>query len=321
MELLSPAGLLVAAAVVVPLAALLVLQGRSRRVRALLGLGDPGRRDWGIPAAALVAFAVLIALAAAQPAMTRTTTEPVRTDTEAFFVVDISRSMLAAAAPGAPRRIDRAKRDAVELRNAIPAVPAGIASLTDRALPHLYPSTDRDVFAQAMRLVIDVEHPPPLAPGARATAFDPLEIFAGSDLFFSPRARRRVLVVLSDAELRATDASLLAARVRDGRPLRIVFVHIWAPGERIFDGRGRPEAAYRADPASGPQLRQLARLLGATAVEEADLGDAVDAVRAAAGGGGATRRVERVETLSLAPYAVLLSLVPLALLLWRRNVA
>ena len=321
MELLSPAGALVALAVAAPLVALLVLERRARAVRGVLGLGEPGRRSWAIPAAALVAFAALVALAAAQPAMTRTTAKPVRTDAEAFFVVDISRSMLASAGPRGDRRIARAKRAAIELRDAIADVPAGIATLTDRALPHLYPSTDRDVFAEAMRRVVDVEHPPPLAPGARATSFDPLEIFAGTDLFFSPRAERRIVVVLSDAETRATDASLLAARVRDGAPLQIVFVHVWQEGERIYDRRGRPEAAYRADPLSRSQLAELARLLGAETVEERDVSGAIDAVRTAAGPSTGTRSVDRVETLALAPYALLCSLVPLALLLWRRNVA
>jgi hypothetical protein len=318
-DFLTPEGAAVALAVVAPLAALLMLVRRARVVRGVLGLRAPERPEWVLPAAALAAFAGLVGVAAAQPAVTETKREAVRTDVEAFFVVDTSRSMLAASGPNGERRIDRAKAAAVELRDAIGDVPAGIASLTDRALPHLYPSADGQVFAQTMRRVVDVEHPPPLAPGARATSFDPLESFAGSDLFFTPTVERRVVVVLSDAELRQTDASLLAARIKDGEPLRVVFVHVWDDGERIFAADGTPEAAYRADPTSTTQLAEVARLLGATTLGEDELDSAVTAVRAAVGVGGATRRVQRVETVALAPYAILASFVPLGLLLWRRN--
>ena len=318
-DFLTPEGAAVALAVVAPLAALLVLVRRARVIRGVLGLRAPERPEWIVPAAALAAFAGLVGVAAAQPAVTETRREAVRTDVEAFFVIDTSRSMLAASGEDGERRIDRAKAAAIALRNAIGDVPAGIASLTDRALPHLYPSADKQVFAQTMRRVVDVEHPPPLAPGARATSFDPLESFAGSDLFFSPTVDRRVVVVLSDAEVRRTDASLLAARIKDGAPLRVVFVHVWDDGEQIFSRDGTPEAAYRADPTSGPQLVELARLLEARTAGEGELDAAANAVRAAAGVGGATRRVERVETVALAPYAILASFVPLALLLWRRN--
>ena len=318
-DFLTPEGAAVALAVVAPLVALLVLVRRAQVVRAVLGLRAPERPEWIVPAVALAAFAVLVGAAAAQPAVTETRREAVRTDVEAFFVVDTSRSMLAASQQGAERRIDRAKAAAVRLRDAIGDVPAGIASLTDRALPHLYPSADKQVFAQTMRRVVDVERPPPLAPGARATSFDPLEAFAGSDLFFSPTVDRRVVVVLSDGELRQTDASLLAARIKDGAPLRIVFVHVWDDGERIFARDGTPEVAYRADPTSATQLAALSRLLGATTAGEDELDAAARAVRAAAGGGGPTRRVERVQTVALAPYAILASFVPLGLLLWRRN--
>ena len=318
-DFLSPEGAVVALAVAAPLGALLVLTRRARGVRTVLGLRAPERPEWLVPAVALGAFAALVGVAAAQPAMTETRIESVRTDVEAFFLVDTSRSMLAASAPGGETRIERAKEAALELREAVGDVPAGIASLTDRALPHLYPSSDRGVFAQTMRRVVDVEHPPPLAPGARATSFDPLESFAGSDLFFSPNVDRRVVVVISDAELRETDASLLASRIRDGAPLQVVFVHVWGAGERIFGADGRPETAYRADPRSGPELAELARLLRAPTAREDELDAAADAVRAAVGRRGETQRVERVETVALAPYAILASFAPLGLLLWRRN--
>ncbi|HSC91605.1 MAG TPA: VWA domain-containing protein [Gaiellaceae bacterium] len=316
---LSPAGALVVLAVVLPLAATALLERRARVARSALGLAAPGRRGWLVPALCAVAVAALAAAAAAQPAVTRSVSQPVRTDAEVFFLVDTSRSMLASSAPGAETRIARAKDVAVELREAVADVPAGIVSLTDRPLPHLYPTADAEVFEQTMRRAVQVEHPPPLAPGARATTFEPLEVFSGSDLFFSPRARRRLLVVLTDGESRPYDVSLLGARVLDGAPLQVVLVHVWQAGERIFDRRGTPERAYRSDPASGPQLVQLARALRGVVASEDDLGAAATSVRRAAGDARATRSVTHVETTSLAPYAVLLAFAPLAVLLWRRN--
>ena len=117
-DFLSPEGAVVALAVAAPLAALLVLTRRARGVRAVLGLRAPERPEWLVPAVALGAFAGLVGVAAAQPAMTETRTEAVRTDVEAFFVVDTSRSMLAASAPGGETRIERAKEAALTLREA-----------------------------------------------------------------------------------------------------------------------------------------------------------------------------------------------------------
>jgi hypothetical protein len=317
-DFLSPAGALVALAVALPLAATALLERRARVVRGVLGLAEPGGRSWVVPAAAAGAVAVLAGAAAAQPAVTRTTSQPVRGDVEAFFLLDTSRSMLAAAAPGAPARIDRAKELAVELRDAVADVPAGIASLTDRPLPHLYPTPDADVFEQTMRRVLQVEHPPPLAPGVRATTFEPIEVFSGSDLFFS-QGVRRLLVVLTDGESRPYDPSLLGSRVRAGAPLEVVLVHVWDDGERVFDEDGTPERAYRADASSRAALALLARELRGTVAAEDDPGAAADAIRRAAGDAPAVRSVTHVETTSLAPWAVLLAFVPLAVLLLHRN--
>ena len=70
----------------------------------------------------------------------------VRTDAEAFVVLDVSRSMLAQSSLTRPQRIERAKAAAIELRRGLPDVRVGVASLTDRVLPHLFPSADEKVF-------------------------------------------------------------------------------------------------------------------------------------------------------------------------------
>ena len=110
---------------------------------------------------ALAAVPGLLGMAAAQPVVETTRRAPERTDAQAFVVVDVSRSMLAAGGPGAPTRFERARDIALELRESAPEVPFGVASITDRVLPHLFPTTDAALYASTLRRALDVEQPPP----------------------------------------------------------------------------------------------------------------------------------------------------------------
>src|SRR5262249_45431406 len=99
---LTPLAALVALAMLLPLAAFVIAERRAATVRRLLSLRPPRT---GVDLAALVALAAviaLLALAAAQPALSNTETQRVRTDASALFVVDISESM--AASSGASGR-------------------------------------------------------------------------------------------------------------------------------------------------------------------------------------------------------------------------
>ena len=84
-----------------------------------------------------------------------------RRDADVFIVIDTSRSMLAATAAGAPTRFERATAIAKRLRDATPTAAVGIASLTDRVLPHLFPTEDRAEFDVTLRDAIAVQRPPP----------------------------------------------------------------------------------------------------------------------------------------------------------------
>ncbi|MGE5689361.1 MAG: vWA domain-containing protein [Pseudomonadota bacterium] len=291
MTLLSPLGLLVALAAVPLVAAWLVADRRVARVRAALGLPPPagdGRRR----VAALVAVPVLLALACAQPALTRDETRRVRTDAAAMVVVDVSRSMQAAAAPGAPTRLERARTLATRLRADLGDVPTGVASMTDRVLPLLLPSADPAAFdATVERALTDA---------------------AGGNLFL-PSDRRRALVVLTDGESQPFAEGEVARALRAAH-IRLVTVHVSAPGERVFRRGGVPERLYRQDARSGETLDALAEATGGAAVEEGDLPGAAAAVRAALGRGetrayGVDRRL-----VPLAPWLALLALAPLLLL-------
>src|SRR4029077_1192606 len=95
---------------------------------------------------ALVLAITLLGLAAAQPVVASPHRSTVRRDADVFVVLDTSRSMLASRAPATPTRFDRARAIARGLDKALPAAAVGIASMTDRVLPHLFPTVNRADF-------------------------------------------------------------------------------------------------------------------------------------------------------------------------------
>jgi VWA domain-containing protein len=313
---LTPAAGLLALLVAAPLTALLVLERRARSTRSVLGLPPDARSAAALPALALVACAVLLALAAAQPVLADDRTRAVRSDIEAFFVLDISRSMLARADAGQPTRLERAREAASEVRAAIPEVPVGLVSLTDRPLPHLLPTVDRDAFAGVLRRALDIERPPPRFGFVRVTTYFPLEAFANAN-YFPADISRRLLVVFTDGESQPYDRVSLGRALR-GAGIDVVLVQFWRPSEQVFGRDGRPER-YRPDPASRRELEALAATVEGTSFSEDEVGAAIEAVRAAAGDGPRTARSDGRDTLALAPYALVAAFAPLGFLLWRRN--
>ena len=300
-----------------PLAALVVATARARRVRELLRLPEQERTSWALPALAIAVVGGLVALAAAQPVLAREKTAVTRTDVEAFIVVDISRSMLASSRGGATR-FERARVAALRLREAVPDVPVGLASLTDRALPHLFPTNDVTAFSATLRRALDIERPPPFGFWTRATTFEPLSDLVSRN-FFSRNRERRVLVVLTDGEARPVAAEALRYALAPSRGVRVVFVRFWSVDERVYGRSGRPEPEYAPDPRSRALLTALASGIGARVFEERELEAAERAVRAAVGTGPRVRRVQRIEPLALAQYAAAAALAPLFFLLWTRN--
>ena len=98
-----------------------------------------------------------------------------RRDVQVLFVLDVSRSMAASAHLRSPTRLDRAAAAAERLRAAVPTVPAGIASLTDRVLPNLLPVPDAAGFARVLDQGVSIENPPPQATRGPRDAYDALE--------------------------------------------------------------------------------------------------------------------------------------------------
>jgi von Willebrand factor type A domain len=316
-ELLTPTGLAVAVAAAVPLALLALAERRGDRARSALGLSPRRSRGLVVPGIAIAVVAVLAGVAAAQPVLRARADEPVRTDAAAFVVVDTSRSMLAATSPTSPTRLDRARRAAFEVRDRLEGIPVGIASMSDRVLPHLFPTPDRSAFAATLLRSLGGGRPAPAGAGESGTNLTALAAIPTQN-FFAPTVRRRVVVVITDAESAPIEATLLDRSYRAQPRTALVLLRLGGPGETVWDARGRAEAAYGWDPAAPFIARETA---AATAGRlAANAGEAGELATQILGSEGPTEaRPGQERRTALAPYAVLLAAVPLGLLLRRRN--
>jgi hypothetical protein len=214
-----------------------------------------------------------------------------------------------------PTRFERARRIANEVRAGLPEVRAGVASLTDRTLPHLFPTIDGSSFRTTVARAIAIERPPPARHAGLATDLNSLAA-VGRQAYFSPRTSRRLLIVLTDGETERLKPALPAA-LRKAR-IRTLFVHVWRSAESIYL-TSRPEPEYRPDPSSREMLVQFAAAVEGTALSEDAVDELLTRARAALGDGPARSRSQR-DLLALMPYATLAAFVPLAFVLRRRNV-
>lgn len=315
---LTPSGAFLAAAVALPLVALILVRRRARQVRGAIGLVEPSMARFLVALAALLALGTLLGLAAAQPVIERTKTVRARTDAEAFVVLDVSRSMLARRGSGSPSRIERAKRAATDLRSALSEVPVGIASLTDRVLPHLFPSADRRVFETTLARSLAIEKPPPRS--SLATSATRLESLASvrTQHYFAPSARKRLLVVLTDGETQPVIGARLGSLFRRPPVIEVVFVRFWHQDERVYSG-GVPEPQYRPDPSSSAVLDGLAESVSGSVYAEGEVEAAARKTRELIGSGRTAIRGEHDRRIALAPFLAAAALAPLVLLLWRRD--
>jgi hypothetical protein len=317
-DFLTPVYGLVALGVLLPLAALRRVERRAGEVRSILRLPDPpavSRRTFLV---ALVALPFLLGAAAAQPVLDIQEQKQERTDAQAYVVMDITRSMLASRKASSPNRFDRARSAALKIRAELPEVPFGIASLTDRTLPHLFPTIDADLFAATLERGLDVERPPPIGFTQRVTTLGALSAL-GLGGFFTPGTERRVAIVLTDAETRPFNEVNLGSVFRRPPGIEAIFVRIWDGSERIFDPDGEVEIEYRPDARSADFAEQLAEATEGRAFHESELDDVVESARDHLGEGETEVRGESRSKIALAPWLVGAAFLPLAFLLWRRN--
>jgi hypothetical protein len=317
MTFLSPLGALVALAVVLPLGAYALLELRSRRVSERIGLTLPPLRSrFGIPAA-LAVVAAFLGIAAAQPVISGTRSHTGRADAQVYVLFDVSRSMLARSSAGAPDRLQRAKQLALRLRHGVSDVPFGVVSLTDRVLPHLFPTLDPNVYESVVRDAIGIERPPPSGTEDLATDYSSLGN-VGTNNFYGAGAARRVLVIFSDGESKYFDDALLKKDFDKGN-VHVLFVHLWGPDEKIYLGRNNVDPGYRPDPQSNQAVQRIAASGGGEVLGE-DPGALVSRTKGFLGTGPQTSIREQRTRVSLGPYVALMALLPLGFVLLRRNV-
>jgi von Willebrand factor type A domain len=308
--------------VLIALAPLAVLRARGRhidRIRTALVLGVAAGGARVAHAVALTALCALLALAAAQPVVTTSRTLTERTDAQVFFVLDTSRSMLASASPEAPTRFDRSRDVAQALADRLPEVPIGIASFTDRVLPHLFPTVDRGLFTATLQKTMRVESPGPSVfyAASRATSYEALGDLPSRN-YFTPATTRRVVVLFTDGESRPVGGSLAAAFEKKPQ-VEVVFVRLWDARERI-NITGVPEAEYTPDPGSEAELGRVAASIGGVVMGEGERSRLAQVVGDLLGTGPTRARENEGTRRSLMPWVALAAALPLGFILLRRNV-
>jgi hypothetical protein len=227
--------------------------------------------------------------------------------------------MLARRAPSEPTRLDRARGLAKRVRASIPDTRVGVASLTDRVLPHLFPSLGSNSFVSVVNKAIGIERPPPDRRANKATAFSALGDI-GRTAFFQRETARRVMVVVSDGETLPVDLEALRERLVEAR-VSTIFVQVWRGDEAVFDANGERDPAYRPDRTGGRTLRRVAGALEAPVFNEGDVEGITAAVRERIGTGTLVPQGRQVVSRQLAPHALVAAFLPLALILYRRNVS
>jgi hypothetical protein len=309
LTLLTPEAAAVAVAVALPLAAFTVAAARSERARVLLRLAQ-APRERQRPLLIGAAFA-LLGVAAAQPALERTQGRAVRTDAEALVVVDVSRSMAASASPQGTTRLERAKEAALSVRRRLDEVPAGLATLTDRTLPHVLPTADAALFEATLEKTVGIERPSARDVALQATTLQALaQVVQGR--YFSPGARRRLLVVVTDGDSAPFDVGAVAASLRIGR-VQLVLVRIGETDERVYGADGTPEPLFRPSPLAAQTLATLSDASNGAVVSSGDA--AAQVADDFLGEGPTSSEGVATEIVSLAGGFAAAAIIPLLVLL------
>lgn len=313
---LTPIDALFALAAAVPLAALWLAHTRMESVRHVFSLQSPRRRELVAVIVALALLPVLMGVAAAQPVVVRHQELGQRLDVQVYLVFDTSTSMSARTGPQGLTRLERAKQEAEEVIPKLGDIPVGVASMTDRVLPYLMPTPNHLLIRRTLAQSVGIDLPPPSQVyTGRATTFSALYPVPYSN-FYSPGVRHRILVVFTDGE--AAHISAVGYELARAMTVHPLFVHVWAPTERIYV-HGRVDPNYRPDPTSARALSRFATAAHGRVFAENDLDTLAQTIRAEAGSTPVTTDVLGYARVALAPWFVLAGIIPLAFLLYRRN--
>ena len=316
-QFLTPLNALFVLAAAIPLAALWFAHTRMERVRRLFSLQSPRRRELAGVVAALVLLPALLGVAAAQPVVVQHHLLGQRLDVQVFFVFDTSTSMSARTGPQGTTRLERAKQEAEEVIPKLGSIPVGIATMTDRVLPDLMPTSNFSLLRRTLHQSVGIDRPPPEQRyTGRATTFAALYPVGRSNLY-SPGVRHRIFVVFTDGEFVPIRGPIGYdfARAMTIHPL---FMQVWAPTDRIYV-HGRVDPSYRPDPTSAGELRRFAAASGGRVFGEDDVHGLTQEIRAEAGSSPVETSVLGYARVALAPWFVLAGVIPLGFLLYRRN--
>ncbi len=252
---LTPWAALVGLAFIVPLVTLAIRERASARVSRALDLRPLPLPRILLRPLALAVLALLVAVTAAQPMVRATDSTLVRSDAELLLTFDVSRSMAATGAPGGVARLERARSLGQDLHEALPDVPTGVATLTNRMMPLMFPTGDKRGVTAVIDNALRLMQPQPAAlTAARASSLGALTLAADRS-YYNPGARKRALIVFSDLD---SDFFSLEGTLRLLRRNRIepFLVRVAAPGEQIFDASGRPNAYVSVSTVSVEGLRR-----------------------------------------------------------------
>ena len=219
-------------------------------------------------------------------------------------------------APHAPTRLAQAKRIAIDGRHRSSAASRSASRASPIACSRtLFPTIDRAVVDSTVRVA--------RAPTARRRARRRASRRASArsarsqrSSFFTAAQRHRALLLITDGESRPVRRRDAGPHARAPRPACTWSSCGWAAGgDRLYAADGRPGSVYRADPEGARQaVAQLVSATGGRSFDAAAAGVAA-ALRSALGSGPTTRITSEPETRALAPYVVLLSLIPLLIVL------
>jgi len=316
---LTPLGLLLAVGAVFPLAAFILGELRARRARKALRLPAPPRRGYAATAIAIASVPVLLGLALAQPVLRSEEMQRVRSDAQVFYVFDISNSMRASGDPRGPTRLDRALALARRMRLDLRDIPSGVATMTDRVLPNIFPTGDEQLFAAALAETVGIERPPPKGFEDRATTFASLDTLQG-DNFFSAGMKHRLVVLFSDGETAPYFAGDLRESLRPPPRTSFVIVRVGRQDERIWVN-AQLDRGYRADPGAARATASLAGVVNGRSYGEGQVAAATQTAKRLLGNGPLAGVGHGLRAIALAPWFALASLLPLLVLLWSRNLA
>ena len=301
---LTPRAALVAIAFVAPIVMLAIRERSGRRVRSNLGLRRPGLVHLLVRPAGLVCLAALVAVTAAQPAVRNTDETPMRADAELYLAFDVSRSMLATSTPGGVVRMERARALGRYLHAALADLPTGVATLTNRMMPLLFPTGDaRSVTAVLDHSLRIMQPRPERLTAARASSLATLGLAADRS-YFNPSSRKRVLVVFSDLDSDFFSLAGTLALLRN-HSIEPFVVRVADPGERVFDSTGRAYSYVSESTVTVDALRRA----NWHAFEEDEQARLVSEVRSYLGQGPLVESGRIESQRNLAPLLALAALV------------